>query len=116
MSISSLVSAALKRRSDKSVRILRYHPEEAFQIHARTRNTTLHIFVRNNDAKLVEMLLRAGVSATALNARKELALHLARSAAVVRLLLPYCTRALVNSEDWLGYAPRPALVLISCAA
>lgn len=71
--------------------------------------------MRNNDAKVVEMLLRAGVSVTALNARKELALHLARSA-VVRLLLPYCTRALVNSEDWLGYAPRPALVLISCAA
>lgn len=106
MSISSLVTAALKYRSAKCVRILKYHPQEAFGIHERTRNTTLHIFVRNDDAKLVEMVLRAGVSVTALNARKEVALHLAKSAAVVRLLLAHGAHAQVHSMDHTGYAPR----------
>lgn len=104
VNISSLLAAGFGRRSAKSVRILRHHPEEAFLRHERSLNTTLHIFVRNGDAKVVEMLLRAGVSVRSVNNQAQVALHRAQSAAVLRLLLAHGAHVDVNSVDSDGYA------------
>lgn len=116
VNLSSLLSAGLSRRSAKAVRILRHHPEEASLRHQRTLDTTLHIFVRNDDAKVVEMLLRAGVSISSLNNQKEVALHLAKSAAVVSLLLAHGAHVDVNSVDHNGYAAGSSRQLICFSA
>ena len=109
-SVSPLVIAALTYRNAKAVRILRHHPNQAFEIHQRTQNTTLHIFVRNDAVEVVKLLLRAGVSVAALNDQKELALHRAKSSAVVRLLLTHGSHVHVNCSTKYGYDVPPCSV------
>lgn len=91
--------AALTEKRAKAIRILRYTPNQVSAAHTRTQNTALHLFVGNNDTVVVEALLKAGASVAVTNARMDHPLHLARSAAVVKLLLAHGAKAVINRPN-----------------
>lgn len=94
-----LIMAALAQKRAKAIRILRYTPNQVLAAHTRTRDTALHLFVENEAETVVEALLKAGASVAATNARLDQPLHLARSAAVVQLLLAHGAKAFINCRN-----------------